>query len=127
MLLKRIYSLIIAVICIFAVTAFSACGKDEADTPDSPYPEGIEMTKDNLGYERPADSWLKDQLIVASLPDNYSDFFGTGGKSGLLSEWSISNDGTLTEDNTGYIVYLMQGTPNGDVNKNKIKTFKEFI
>ena len=123
MLLKKIYSLIIAVICIFAIAAFSACGKDEADTPDSPYPEGIEMTNDRLGFDRPKQSWLTDLIIIPTLPADGDDLFGTGGKSGLLSEWALEKDGTISKDNTGYIVYLMQGNPNGTFLKEKVKTY----
>lgn len=118
-MLCLLLALLGAALCLVGCSLF---GDDE---------EG-ETHTDLYGFERPAQCWLTDCMLLSEVP--YEDqLFGTGGSSGLLSDTAMQLDGVGLQTAVGgsntsqrvenYLVCLLYATPGATVN---IKTYLKF-
>jgi len=105
--MKKILFLILSLVLALSMVAcdLSGGGGDTSveDTLDT----------DQYGYKRQKNSWIADTLI---LPGMYplENLFGESGKSGILSEYAIENNGKFNLQSTNYLVVLCYGAPNVD-------------
>lgn len=103
--------LALVLLCHALTLGFVGCGK---------------TVKDDYGYERPKDAWLTECLLLPVCPINtdsgatpgegeiaMSELFGSSGESGIVSEQVLAQNGQLTEDGKGFLVYLICATGAG--------------
>ena len=105
MMKKIIRGLCTALILTLTLSALLACGGGGGD-------KAGKTQTDDYGFERPENCWLTECLILPQYPSP-EEVFGTGGTSGLASDWALEQNGKPSEFGYGiyYLVYLVYGTP----------------
>ena len=105
---RKIIRIIALMILAFSVLALSSCNDKENK-------DNGKKVVDEFGFERPADAWITDCLIMPESAFDWNidmqEVIGTGGASGLLSDFAVGYEWRGIEQGLNYFVYLIGGTP----------------
>ncbi len=103
--MKRIIFLILSLVLALSMVACDLSGGGgDTSTEDT-------FDTDQYGYKRPKNSWIADTMILPGMFP-LENLYGESGKSGILSEYAIENNGKFNLQSTNYLVVLCYGAPN---------------
>ncbi len=106
---SKMIRIITLMLLAFSILALASCG-------DKNNKEEGKKVVDEFGFERPANAWITDCLILPQSAFDWDidmqEVIGTGGDSGLLSDFARQYEGYGIEKGYNYFVYLIWGTPN---------------